>query len=52
MTKALCCLLLCVNYTLVGNYNVANMSFNFFHENKILTKISELTVCDNSHYIE
>ena len=26
-------------------FNIANMSFNAIRENKILTKISELTIC-------
>ena len=37
-------LLLYVNRTLVANLNVADMSFNAIRENKILAKISGLTV--------
>ena len=32
------------NHALVAIFNVANMSFNAIHENKILAKISEFTV--------
>ena len=31
--------------------NVTNMSFNAIHENKILTKISDFTVCRGQNYI-
>ena len=37
-------LLMKANHAIVANFYVANMSFNAFLENKILTKISELTV--------
>ena len=37
--------LMYVNHDLVTGFNVANMYFNFIRENKIITKISEFTVC-------
>ena len=43
MGKSLCHLLI-VNHVIDANFYLANMSFNAFHENKILTKISEFTV--------
>ena len=44
MTKSLCRLLIYVNHVLVANSYVANMYFNDIRENKILAKISGLTV--------
>ena len=32
------------NHALVANFNIANVSFNAIHKNKILRKISEFTV--------
>ena len=48
MVKSLCRLLIYVNHALVANFNVANMSFNAIRENKILAKISEFTVFDET----
>ena len=45
--KSLCCLLMEVNHALVANFNVANMSFDAIRENKVLAKISGLTVLYN-----
>ena len=42
---SLCRLLISVNHAIVAIFNIANMSFNSFSENKILIKISEFTVC-------
>ena len=44
MAKLLCHLLMKVNHVMIGNFYVANMSFNAIRENKILAKISEFTV--------
>ena len=46
MAKSLCRLLMLVNYVLVVNFNVANMSLNVICENNILAKTSEYTTCD------
>ena len=51
MAKSLCRLVILVNHALVTNFDVANMSFNVIRENKVLAKISGLTVdnlCINS----
>ena len=42
--RSLCCLLIYVNHALVVNFNIANMSFKAICRNKILVKISEVTV--------
>ena len=39
-----CHILMMVNHVIVANFYIANMSFNTIRENKILMKISELTV--------
>ena len=52
MVKTLCHLLIYVNHALVLNFNVANMSFNANHENKILAKISEFTLSHGLRFIE
>ena len=44
MVKSLCHLLMKVNYDIIANFYVANMSFNAFRKNKNLAKISEFTV--------
>ena len=44
MVKSLCHLLMKVYYGIVANVYVTNMSFNAIRDNKILAKISELTV--------
>ena len=44
MAKSFFRLLMKVNHDLVANFNVTNMSFNVFRENRILAKISEFTV--------
>ena len=44
MAKLFCHLLMKVNYGIVANFYVANMSFKALHENKILAKISEITL--------
>ena len=48
MGRSICRLLIYVNHALVANFNVADMSFNAIRENKILMKISELTVITGS----
>ena len=48
MTKLLFHLPMKVNYAIVANFYVANMSFNAIRENKIFAEISEFTV-DNLH---
>ena len=42
MAKSLCHLLVKVNYVIVVNFYVANMSFNTICENKIVAKNSSL----------
>ena len=44
MAKLLCRLLICVNHAQVAIFSVANVSFNAYCENKILTKKSRFTV--------
>ena len=44
MAKSFCTLLIQVNHVYVTIFNVANMSLNAIHENKILAKISKFTV--------
>ena len=44
MAKSLCSLLIWVYHVVVTIFKVANMPFNAIRENKILAKISELTV--------
>ena len=44
MARSLCHLLMKVNYVIVANFYVTNMSFNAIRENKIISKISEFTV--------
>ena len=44
MGKSLCHLLMKVTHVIVTNFHVANMSFNAISENKIIAKISKITV--------
>ena len=49
MEGSLCCLLIYVNHALDANINVASMSLNAIHTNKILKIISEFTVPVGPH---
>ena len=50
MAKSQCRLLIQVNHALVTIFNVANISLNSIHENKILAKISEFTVFNSTRW--
>ena len=52
MVKTLCHLLMKVNYVIVANFYVANMSFNAILENTIIAKISEYTVCPHEENVD
>ena len=45
--KSLCHLLMKVNYDIVANFYVANMSFNAIHKNKILARFPNLQVINH-----